>query len=392
MAARLAHVSGSVVDLAALPKVTIDTEGAAPIESKETYVNATIAITGEGAVAARSTQIRGRGNTTWEQPKKPYKVKLTTAASLVPGVAADRDWVLLASYLDPSRIRSATAFEVGNRVAGLPWVPQFRDVELVLNGDYVGVYQVGEHVKIDSDRINIASAGTTGLALTGGYTLAFDANDPTIFTTAHDGLDVSMDEPDGAVTAQADYTHTHLDAFETALYGASWLHPTLGYARYIDMDSFAAWYLVAELTANQDSGFFKSCKFYKTRDPDGATLGKLFMGPIWDFDLSIGNNYDGSARDPEGIYIRPDATWYVRLFDDPTFAALIATRWAALKDSLEAADSIYDFVDATAARLGYAMNRERIRWGNGNLDYATAATTINAWLTTRIAYLDTQFT
>jgi hypothetical protein len=390
--ARLAWVGGEVVDLAALSKVVIDTEGAAPIVSKETYVNATITITGDYPLAARSTQIRGRGNSTWEAAKKPYRINLTSAASLVPGIAADRAWVLLANFFDPERLRSATAFEIAHRVTGLPWVPSFRNVEVILNGDRIGLYQLGEHAKIATARINIGSAGTSGLALTGGYTLAFDANDPTAFVTSHDALNATMDDPDGANATQLAYIEGHLDAFETALYGANWLHPTLGYARYVDLDSFAAWYLVEELTGNEDSDFFKSCRFYKARDPDASTLGKLFMGPVWDFDLSLGNLFSGE-RDPEGIYVRPGAAWFVRMFDDPTFAALIATRWAALKASLTTGTTIYDFVDATAARLGYGANRELIRWANGNvIDHATAAATVNTWLAARIAYLDTQFT
>lgn len=392
MTARLARVGGEVVDLAALPKVVIDTEGAAPIVSKVTYINATITITGDYPLAARSTQIRGRGNSTWEADKKPYRINLTTAASLVPGMTADRAWVLLANFFDPERLRSATAFEIAHRVTGLPWVPTFRNVEVILNGDSIGLYQLGEHVKIAASRINIASAGTTGLALTGGYTLAFDANDPTLFTTTHDSLPVNMDDPDGANATQLAYISAHVNAFETALYGADWLDPVLGYARYVDLDSFAAWYLVEELTGNEDSDFFKSCKFYKARDPDVSTLGKLFMGPVWDFDLSLGNLFSGE-RDPEGIYVRPGATWFVRMFDDPTFAALIATRWAALKASLTTGTTIYDFVDATAAAISYGANRELIRWANGNvIDSATAAGTVKTWLTARIAYLDTQFT
>jgi hypothetical protein len=381
------------VDLLALPKVTITTTGGAPIVNTVDYVSGTITITGRGSVATRTTQIRGRGNTTWEAPKKPYKVKLSSAASLVPGAPSDRDWVLLANYYDPSSVRTTVAMELGARCTGLTWTPRFRHVEVTLNGVWQGLYQLGEHVKVASNRINIDKPGsaTSGLPLTGGYTLEIDhrMGPGEGFYTPHDGLPVAFDEPDGTTPAQAAYIEGFVDAFETALYAGDWLNPATGYARFIDRDSFIDWYLVNELTMNLDSDFFSSCKLYKTRDTAGSP-GRLHMGPLWDFDNSMGNTFGAFASAATGFHTRtdhgvnhPGATWLVRMFEDPAFAAAAWTRWQALAATLGDVDEL---IDRAMAINWPAAARDQASWGY-TAKRETTAQQLTTWLTARIAWL-----
>lgn len=389
-----------VVDRAALPTVTIDTAGAAPIVDKVTYLTATMTITG-GPAYSGTIQIRGRGNSTWERPKKPYRLKLATAASLIPGVAADRDWVLLADYVDPSALRTAIAMDIGQRCPSLAWTPRFRHVQVVLNGDWIGLYQLGEHVKIGANRVDITSmkAGdTSGRALTGGYSLEIDQrleeNSEVGFRTPLQNVPIVFDDPDGVVPAQFTYIQDHLTAFEATLYGTSWLDPVTGYARYIDTGSWVDWYLVNELCANQDSGFYSSCKLYKDRDPDGSTLGKLYMGPLWDFDLSLGRQAGlDTERSPTAWHTRTGATWIARMLTDPAFSSLLGTRWAALRTSLVTTAPISQVVDRHAGQVLYSTPRDRARWpaSTARLDLNRPAA-IKTWLSTRIAWLDTQWT
>lgn len=322
------------------PLVSITTAGGAPVTSKDVYVAGAVTISRTGESYAGSVQIRGRGNSTWLMPKKPYRLKLGAAASLL-GMPADRDWVLLANYYDHSQIRTALAYEIGRRADGLAWTPRMRHVEVLLNGTYLGAYLLGEHVKAAPARIPIAlpdEADISGVALTGGYELEIDANfgdgDPR-FQTAHDNLPVIYDD---SVPEQAAYIQAWVNQFETVLYGPDWLNPTNGYRRYIDLPSFLDWYLVQELTANVDSDFHKSCKLYKTRDDvDG---GRLHMGPLWDFDLSFGTGWDdGDAPTPwdlgpTGFFVvgrdaqdTTRATWYERMLTDPAFDAALRQRW-----------------------------------------------------------------
>lgn len=387
-------VGGSprVIDIAALPVVTVDTENAAPVVSKDTYLNATVTITGPGAVAARPTRIRGRGNTTWEQPKKPYRLNLGTAASLVPGLPADRDWVLLANYVDPSMLRTLIAMDLGVAATPMPWTPRFRYVQLVLNGAWLGVYQLGEHVKTASNRVAITTAAagdTTGLAVTGGYTLeidvrGYDAGDPGFITPQ--GVKVVYDSPGGSVPEQAAYISGHVQAFENTLYSASWLDPTTGYARYVDMQSWASWYLINELSMNQDSWFYSSCKFYKVRDTADA-MGKLYFGPLWDFDLSMGRQSGNAAqRPPTGWHTRTGAKWFNRMLDDPAFRTVVQQRWTPIKARLAATTP--SLIDAAAASIYYSQGRDQRAWTNPAVTGRDDPAAIKAWLTARAAWLD----
>lgn len=392
----LKQLGGGALDLLALPKVTITTSGGAAIDSLETYVTGTIAVSGAAGIAERTAQFRGRGNTTWPQPKKPYRIKLAAAASLVPGVAADRDWVLLASYFDQTLARTLIATDIGLRLPGMTWVPRFQPVEVTLNGVYIGVYHLGEHVKIAPARIPITAMGSgdvTAPVVTGGYSLEIDergvqfAGDPG-FVTSHN-VSVAYDDPDGEVAAQATYIEDHITAFEAALYGGSWTDPEDGYAPFIDRDSFIDWYLVNELTVNPDSNFYSSCKIYKPRDDAG--VAPLVMGPMWDFDVSMGNVVPGTLDvAPSATEFRTrGAPWFARLFDDPAFAEAAETRWVALSASLT--DSGPSGIDATIDRIldriTPGLQRDQARWGYAK-SRAVAVAELKTWLADRIAWMD----
>ncbi|GAB3598606.1 hypothetical protein GCM10027586_00660 [Kineococcus gypseus] len=379
-----------------LPHVTIDTVGAAPITDTRVYVNGSISI--NGAVPYSGTiQIRGRGNTSWAEVKKPYRIKLTTAAPLL-GMPAERDWVLLANYLDPIAIRTAVAFNIAARCPGLAWTPRMRWVEVTLNGAYGGLYQLGEHVEISPSKINVTKAtGTTGLALTGAYTLEIDhwldGSGELGFHTTMTDLPIKTDDPDGSTPAQMAYIKGFIDSFESALYGANWLDPATGYARFIDRDSFVDWYLVNELLANVDSNFFSSCKFYKTRDT-AEKPGVLVMGPVWDFDRSLGY---GNVP-PTGWRTRlavednhPGAIWIDRMMADPAFWSVMRTHWYALASSLTTGDSIFAVIDRLIDGLTHPSSRDRRAWGL-SADTLALSASAKAWLRARIAWISEQFT
>lgn len=376
-----------LVDLLDTPKVLLTTSGGAPIDSLEIYVNGTITITGRDAVATRNMQIRGRGNSTWAAAKKPYKVKLSSAASLVPGVAADRDWVLLACFYDPAYIRTMLATEIANRCAGLEWTPQFRFVEVTLNGVYQGLYLIGEHVKVDSDRIAIDDPddATSGLALTGGYSMELDqrleTNNEPGFRTTLQNLPIVLDEPDDTVPEQAAYIEEWMNNFETVLFGANWLDPEDGYARFIDQDSWIDWFLVTELAAVHDAQNFSSIKLYKKRDTAEAP-GRLFMGPIWDFDNSYGNYF----RNPEALgWTARLIPWYWRMFDDPAFAAAVWARWQVIRDSL---GDINAYIERKIQIIWPLAERDKVKW-NLLASRDAEITGLQTWLAARIDWLNT---
>lgn len=378
----------------ALPLVTIDTAGGVPITSKETYLNATIRITGDRVVADYTgpTQIRGRGNYTWGLPKKPYRLKLTTAASLL-GMTSERDWALLANYTDATMLNTALAFTAGQASDGLAFTPHFRFVDVVLNGDYIGVYQLVELVELSTARIaETAASGTTGLPLTGAYLMEIDqryVSDPSPGFTTNFGVAIAYDDPSGSVAEQAAYIQNWLTQFEAALYGTSFKDATAGYKPFVDLNSFIDWYLIQELASNQDSYFFSSCKLYKSRDTD-TVPGRLHMGPLWDFDLAFANVVN-VAHPAEGLYTRPGASWLNRMFADPAFVAALNTRWTAmvarLNDPATGYAATLDRYD-TEIRNGRAEDAKR--WSIVPL-WASNVAAKKAWIARRIAWLTTEY-
>ena len=149
-----------------LPVLDLTTENAAPIVSETDYVTGSMSITPPASstypVFSGTMQIKGHGNTTWSLPKKPYKVKLDTKAGLL-GMPSGKDWVLLANYDDKSLLRDQVAFEAGRRV-GMAWTPNSQFVEVFLNGQYQGNYQLTEEIKIDKHRVNIPEMDDTDIS------------------------------------------------------------------------------------------------------------------------------------------------------------------------------------------------------------------------------------
>lgn len=403
MSTRFAKVGGVVKDLLALPVVNINTTGSAPIVSEDVYLPGTITISGSPSFSATG-QFKGRGNTTWlYADKKPYAIKLDSKASIL-GMPSNKSWVLLAAWFDPSMVRTQIASELGNR-SGMPWSPRFRQVELYLNSVYLGVYQLGEKVTIDPARVNITSMKTTdvaGLAVTGGHLLEIDQPDVQDASspgwTTGQGVVIAYDDPDGTITAQATYIQGFFAAFETALFGGSYTDPTVGYPAYIDVNSFIDWYLVEELLANQDARFYSSCKLYKARDTVSAT-GKLFMGPLWDFDISTGNYTDTGTgqfvtdpalwRSPTGYWLKGNVVWIDRMFTDAAFAAAVKARWALLKAAINTAPTLNSVIDTIANGIHYAQKRDQAAWPTAYP--ITPVSAIKTWITSRMAWFDTQF-
>jgi len=360
----LASSSGSVrayiVDVTVftgLPIVSITTEGGAPILTREDYVRAVIEVFGgkerpEHTISA-TTEIRGRGNSTWSNPKKPYRLKLTTASSLF-GFPADRDWTLLANYWDQSLVRTALAFEL-SRLVGMPYTPRCTAVEFVLNGQHQGSYQLCEHMEVAAQRI----PATTGWLLAIDDLPRLEPTDVVFHSPRLDAWSMESDpnpsvwvykQPDAPTATQRAAIEAELLGFEALLYGEGFAHPDTGYAKDLDVDAAIGWYLVQELLKNSDAAFFKSVFVYK------APQGRITIGPVWDFDLA-GGNYPYDAG-PTGWKIRNSA-WIARLFEDRAFIDRIKLRWRALYAQRAEVDA---FIVTYAARLRLSEGPNHALW------------------------------
>lgn len=378
-----------------LASITIDTGG--QTIDRDVYVAASIAVSSPDSTQdyVGTMMIKGRGNSTWGMPKKPYRLKLDQKAALL-GMPQDKNWVLLANYDDKSLLRNHVAYALGDRLA-MAWSPRSRFAEVILNGEYVGVYQLAESIRVTPDRVDIAELESGDIGpdvISGGYLLELDNRrdcaSSVQFDTAR-GVPYCIDTPDEDDIAPEQYAYIrdYMQAMEDSIYAPDFADPVTGYAAYLEPSSFIDFYLVNELFKNVDARDFSSIWQYKDRN------GKLNRGPLWDFDISSGNMNYGPGPDPRGFWIR-DGTYYNGLFQDPAFAAATRARWDALKAAQ--IDTLPAFVEATAAALGAAPAEnfrkwpilDRYTWPNGVVtgSYEGDVAYFKDWLLQRIAWLD----
>lgn len=341
----------NVVGYTGLPIMSINTENDAPITSKEDYVKATISVTSQQGndtdsnLDTTAVKIKGRGNSTWGLPKKPYKLKFDDKVSLF-GEAKNKEWVLLANYTDKTLLRNATALHMGE-ISNLSWTPCSHFVELYLNHHYMGTYQLTEQIKIGKDRVNVTDDG---------YLLEVDAKpdvDDVTFTTTRSGQPYNIKDPDIEKGSERyNWIQQHIQHIEDNLYSDNYLSDDSYYKKYVDIESFADWYLINEITKNNDACMFSSC--YMNVDAKGT----LRMGPIWDFDISLGNiNYNGNMT-PEGFWIK-NSYFISRMFDDPSFTSLVRTRFDYFKSHI---NEIYNWINQRSEYLKYSAVENNNVW------------------------------
>lgn len=331
-----------------LPVVWVETDGRVGVTSKEEYRHADFRLvedTGEG-VKEETVSIRGRGNTTWDMPKKSYSLKFPENVSLL-GEHSGKSWVLLANYADKTMLRQKTAFAMG-QMSLLDYTPRSRFVELMLNGSYDGTYLLCEKVTTGCHRVAVGDDG---------FLLEIDAragDGNVTIMTPHLEQPICIKKPEGIAMGDADYNYIHdyMLRTEEALFSDEFTDKTRGWQAYMDMDSFADWYLINEIARNTDACLYTSCFMHLARG------GKLKMGPLWDFDIAFGNADYADAFQVEGFRIR-EATWFDRLFQDPAFVRRARERFDYFYSHKT---DIFNEINQYAHYLRYAVEENDSRW------------------------------
>lgn len=373
-----------------LPIVYIHTENNVEITSKDEYVNAHIRIvedinTRSGETFESDVTIKGRGNSTWSLPKKPYALKFDKKTSLL-GEPKDKSWVLLANYTDKTNLRNEVSFLMG-RMSKLEWTPRTHFVELFINEVYCGTYQLCEKIKIAESRVNVTDDG---------YLMEIDQPeriDPEDASFKTSKINVCVKDPDIEINGERHkWISDYVNKAEQTLLGNNFLDENEGYAKYFDKESFVDWYLINEITKNNDAVFFSSC--YMNIIPGG----KLKMGPLWDYDIALGNvNYNGNES-YEGFLIKNKVTWYSRMFEDPTFVALVKERFAYFKSKK---NDIMTDINENASYLKYSVVENNAKWNTlyqytwPNFaiwgSYDNEVQYLKQWLDGRFEWLDKAF-
>lgn len=379
------------------PTLVIDTEGGAPIVDKENYVQAqlTMGATADFPQALNlSTRIRGRGNSTWNLEKKPYRLKLDNKSKML-GMTSDKDWALLANHTDKSMMRNAVALCLG-RVMGLDHTPAARHVELRLNNDHLGLYQLVEHVKVADHRVNIGAPATSPDDADAGFLLEIDARlDETHWFKSQKWMPYTV-KSDVLAPEQVERIQAVVNAMETALFGADYRDPVKGYAGHLDVEALVDFYLINEYLRNNDA-FYSST--YVTRQRGG----KLKFGPLWDFDLAAGNVKFFDNRSPTGWWLREpansNAAYIHRLFSDPVFEQHVQARWQHLRQQLPALQA---YIRQSAETLQASQARNFQRWDVLNTaispsplalgSYDAEVSHLQSWLAQRAQWMDEQLT
>ncbi len=258
----------------------------------------------------------------------------------------------MAEYCDKSMLRSTYAFEL-SKLMDLPWTPRGYHVEVFLNGSYNGIYFLGEHVKVSSNRVNIA---------VDGYLIENDNNwdkEPVWFTTNR-GLHFTFKHPDtdGMVEGDENYSFilNYMNEFETVLYSDYFDDPNTGYRKYIDVESFAKWYLLQETLGNAEPN-----PYYVLQ----SRTGKLEMYPVWDLEWSLGLAYMENNR-----WVLPPATspvahlyhrntYFSRLLQDPYFVDIAKQEWIKVKGHLP---TLTNIISEKTENIRYAQNKNFSRW------------------------------
>lgn len=367
--------------------------------------------------------IEMRGNFSASLPQKPYNFETRDASSVAMdtsllGMPSEHDWCLIACYNDKSFSRNMLSSDLFQHMGH--YAPRFRLCEVVLNGTYEGVYLLGELIKRDKNRVDIAKLDSTensGLNMTGGYITKIDYWDNSnswllnYHPIDHPTFDAHMvyyyPKPDVITPQQKTYIQQFFNAFETALYSTNFADTTNGYAKYISVNSWIDYFIVNELSRNND-GFKKSRYFYKEKDSNSG-LGKLKAGPVWDFDWAWNDiwgcyfqNQDGSGWAHLINDCGPDVNspgYYVRLLQDSAFANKLKCRWVQLRSTILDTSSLFGFLDSVATRVNEGQQRHFQLYNilgqvtgtpevNPAYSYPGEMDSLKVWIQRRLVWMD----
>lgn len=333
------------------------------ITDKKTYRKTKFDIYRSGSDEGRWTasdaeiEIRGRGNSTWGLPKKPYRIKFPEKFSPIGlNHAKAKSWVLLAHDMDKSLLRNHLGFELSRILfsssekyhdeAALDFTPCSQMVNVYSGDNYHGVYQMSDQMEVSKGRIDldklVAADGSDPVKITGGHLIEtnihHDEPYPVSFTSSKGiYMDHKYPKDDDMDISQYKYIEDFIRKAEAALYSSNFTDPVNGWRKWFDEKTLADVIIVKEFAGDMDG--YTSTYFYKRRGVD-----KIFFGPVWDLDKGWNNDkrtphgntltqlmiYGGFYMPP---YINPD--WFHRFWQDAEFRKFVGRRWASKKEQLK---------------------------------------------------------
>ena len=362
-----------------------------------------------------------RGSSSQMFPKKQYALETQDIDGenlnvSILGMPEENDWILHAPYSDKSLLRNFLAYELARDMGR--YASRTRFCELVINGDYKGLYIFMEKIKRDNNRVDISKLEpdeTSGDDLTGGYIIKVDKwdgenndgwlSDPPLPENYGTWYQYHYPKPDEIVQEQQNYIIDYITDFENLIASESYNEPDSGYYNFVNLESFIDVSIINEISKNVDA-YRLSAYMYKDKDSED---GRLTMGPIWDYNLAFGNADYFEGQDNTGWVLDINLPsedpfwipfWWYRIWDDETFRNAFNQRWQELRQTVFSEEYIMNMIDSTIAVIDEAQVRNFQRWPildeyvwpnayvggsyENEIDYLTD------WITARLDWMDEQ--
>ncbi len=367
--------------------------------------------------------IERRGSSSQDlSDKKPYAVETRDANGddrkfPLLGLPEESDWAFIAPYSDKSLVRDALMLELAREI--MPWASRTRFVELLVNGEYRGIYVVTEKIKRDANRVNVEKLKATdvsGEALTGGYIIKLDKTTGALndgWTSPYPAVpgqqqttfyQYDYPRPEDVTPEQKQYIKKWITDFETMAQGPNFADNTIGYAKYLDVPSFVDFVLLNEIGKNVD-GYRLSTYFWKDRD---SIDSRLHAGPIWDFNIALGNADYCAGADSQGWAIDFNQVcpndywvihfWWVKLWQDQNFRRQLRDRWLALRAGQFSDEQVLSRLDSMTNLLQESQVRNFQQWPILNQyvwpnpyccgAYSAHTQYLRTWLLNRLHWMD----
>ena len=365
--------------IADIPTLSIHTEAGTDPVDKVNEMPSHMVLTYDGGTRIQEYPmlIRGRGNASWGFPKKPYRIKFNDGKSHhmlkdspLESPAKAKKWTLINNYGDKTLMRNCVAFELSRRL-GMPYTPYCQPVDVILNGEYKGCYQLCDQITVDPNRVAITEMepeDNTGDVLTGGYLVEVDAyasQETSWFSSSH-GIPVTIKSPsDDDITAQQKaYVKRAFNLLESALWSSSFQNDSTGYRSKLDVETFLRHFLVGELAGNTDT--YWSTYMYKDRNQT-----PFYVGPVWDFDLAMDNDnriYPVNNRvnwvyRTGGSAANGMTSFVNRVLQDSYADRRLKEIWASMRRSGQfSGESLVGYIDSLAQVLDASQRLNFVRW------------------------------
>lgn len=375
-----------------LPTVWIETNTHKDIDVAGQFYNGKIKMAGNpgtssnGYITQANAKIMAVGTIYWYRSrihedmqlgKNAYSVLFNDDISLLDSPAG-KTWEFYTNTSEKTMLHNQTAFYLGS-MSALEYTPRFYHVNLLMNGRYYGTYLMGEDLEVSEGRVNVGSDG---------FLLGIGASSSgPVFSTSYLERAVSVIAPSASQSeASVDYISNFVTTAENALFSSDFTDASEGWQKYMDIDSFVDWYLINEISKNENGAFRNNCMMNLTRG------GKLKMGPLWDFEKAF--SVDSS---PSGFVIK-DVNWYARLFKDPAFVAKVKERYDFFYSHK---NDIITEISNTAEYLKYAIQEDNNKWNTFTIAsnsgeqawllYQTTVYSMEKWLNSRMDWLKGEF-